>query len=466
MNCPRVIIAGTHSGVGKTTIALGLMAALKRRGSNVQPFKVGPDYIDPTYHNAVTGNISRNLDSCLLSKNTILELFHRKASAADLSVIEGVMGLYDGKGSTGEGSTAQVARILNAPVILVIDAGAMSRSAGAVALGYREFDRKTALKAVILNNVAGKAHYNCLKDSIERNTDVHVLGFVPNEKTLVLPGRHLGLVPVTGKNINNAYYSALADHIEAQLPVDRIIALAASAGDLPAFKKTIFKNVPLKEDVTIAVAKDAAFHFYYEDNLDILKHLGANIVTFSPLTHKRLPENIDGVYIGGGFPELYANKLAKNHSLIKDLRKRAGEGMPLYAECGGLMYLMKRLTDMKKCTFPMAGIFPYSVAMGNKLHSLGYVDVVAVKDSILLPKGRHVRGHIFHWSYLKENIRSSSCSFKLLTGNTNSFFDGLSLNNILCSYVHFHFASNIILAQRYLKACKKHKTLTKKERNN
>jgi cobyrinic acid a,c-diamide synthase len=432
------------------------MAALKGRGFNVQPFKVGPDYIDPTYHTGVTGNISRNLDGWMLSDDVLLELFERKASQADIAVIEGVMGLYDGKGTGEEGSTAHVAKMMRSPVILVVDARSMSRSAGALVLGYKQFDKKTDLKGVILNNLSGKTHYRYLKDSIERTTGIPVLGFLPKDSAIALSGRHLGLVPVAGKKLDTDICRTVAGLIEANVDMDRVIKLCMSAPPLPLFKKTIFARPPAKKKITIAVARDDAFLFYYEDNLDILRHLGAEIVEFSPLRSRKLPENIDGVYIGGGFPELSAKELSVNLSLKADIAIKARTGMPVYAECGGLMYLMKRLTDFNGRSFPMVGIFPYSVVMGDKLQSMGYVDISAVKDTLLCRKGGRIRSHVFHWSFLSEKINASRYAFTLKKNRRFHSYDGLSVNNVLCGYAHLHFGANTGFARNYIRSCEEY----------
>lgn len=425
---PRIILAGTHSGAGKTTITLGITLALKKKGLKVQSFKAGPDYIDPSYYKSC-----RNLDSWLLSKDVVLELFSRQAKKADISIIEGVMGLYDGIGNTEEGSTAKLSKILRSPVILIVDAGTMSRSAGAVVLGYEKFDRKVSIAGVILNNIGSQTHYNSIVDSIGIN--IPVLGFMPREEVLKLPERHLGLIPAGERRLRERYLRRLLNVVEKNININRLIKISQSAPNLPSYKKTVFGDKVKKNLVTIGIARDRAFNFYYEDNLDILRHFGARIVEFSPLADKKLPQGVDGLYIGGGFPEIFASMLAKNISFKKDIYRLARNGLPIYAECGGLMYLMKELEG-----YPMAGVFNGKVKIGNGLQRFGYVEAEALENNILSKKGEKNRGHLFHWSYIK-NISGDDYFVK---------------RNVLASYVHLHFASNTNLAKNFISACKEY----------
>ncbi len=486
-SCPRVILAGTHSGVGKTTITMGLLKALKNRNISVQPYKIGPDYIDSGFHSRIAGRICRNLDSFFLPNDVLLELFSRQAKQVSFSVIEGVMGMYDGlaprftrdsqtgsskwpKANSEIGSTAHAAKILRSPVILIIDAAKMAASAGAVVLGYREFDRNVNIAGCIVNQVAGVSHYRIIKDSIEQKSGVKVLGYLPKNLSFALPERHLGLTPIQEVNTRKMY-AGIAKTVEKFIDIDMVVKIGKGAPALPDFKKTIFiTNVSDKpssfllrgisskqkrsgKKVTIAIARDKSFHFYYQDNLDILEHFGARLRFFSPLNSKTLPGGACGVYIGGGFPEMFAKELASNRALLKELKNRSLQGMPIYAECGGLMYLMKELETLDKKVFSMAGIFPGRIQMGNKLRMFGYYDIKAMRDNIISKRGFTAKGHLFHWSYAIRMPKEALCAFQLRKGG-KTFPDGYMKDNTLVSYVHLHFGSNPAWAKRFVEQCK------------
>ncbi|MDP3791981.1 MAG: cobyrinate a,c-diamide synthase [Candidatus Omnitrophota bacterium] len=457
MNLPRIIIAGTHSGVGKTTLTLGIISALKKRGVNVQAFKAGPDYIDPTYHSEASGKMCGNLDSWLLSKNTIIELFKRRAEDADLSVIEGVMGLYDGLKDTELGSTAHLAKILNCPVILVLDARSLSRSAAATALGYKKFDKNVNIAGIILNNIASINHYNYIKAAIEKKAGISVLGYLPRDANLKLSERHLGLVPLEEKKLQHGFCQKLSKLVEANINLTRLLKIGQQAKSISCAKEVIFKKEPLKSRVRIAIAKDAAFNFYYQDNLDILSHLGADIVAFSPLKDRELPKGVDGLYIGGGFPEIFASGLSKNKSLRWSIYHKAESGLPIYAECGGLMYLVESIMDFKKRIFSMVGVFKCSVSMGDRLHRMGYVNVRVIKDNILGKQGDRSRAHMFHWSRLTDVPKDLPFAYKIIKDKNNVFYDGLIGRNVLASYAHLHFAANREFAKNFIDRCRQFK---------
>lgn len=458
---PRIVLAGTNSGVGKTTLSLGITASLKKRGMVVQPFKTGPDYIDPSYHTQAAGRISRNLDGWMLSKNAIVELFERAACGCDISIIEGVMGLYDGLADTENGSSAELAKILKCPVILILDSRSLSRSAAAVCLGYREFDRKVNIKGVILNNIGSSNHYSYIKSSIEKRTGICVLGYLPKNFDLKLPERHLGLVPAQEKKMRRVFYGKLSNLTDKYIDLDKIIDISRKAPPLVKSKqrgRTIFSSKPVRNKVTIAVALDEAFNFYYQDNLDILAHFGARLIKFSPLHDKKLPKDVSGVYIGGGFPELFCAKLSANKKLIEEINKRVkDDGLPIYAECGGLMYLMESIVDFRKKEFPLAGVFKGKVGMGTKLQALGYVTIETIKDNVLIRKDETMRGHIFHWSYLDKLPKDTIFAYRIKKNGDVVFYDGLIRGNVLASYVHLHFASNIKLAKNFIAVCQKYR---------
>lgn len=450
---PRVVIAGTNSGVGKTTLVLGLILALKKQGLKVQPFKAGPDYIDPSYHTLVSGRPCRNLDTWMLGRDAVLELFQRSARDCDISIVEGVMGLYDGIGNQDDGSSAHLAKMLCSPVILVVDSRSLSRSAAAIVLGFKDFDKTIDLKGVILNNIASQSHYQSVKSAIQKHSGLPVLGFLPKDKSLALGQRHLGLIPTQEKNPRDVFLKKILSLVEKTIDLKALLAIARSAPGLPDFEPRLFIRMVKQNRVNIAIAQDAAFNFYYQDNLDLLSHYGANLIGFSPIKDRRLPSDTHGVYIGGGFPELFAGKLSGNVDLKKDIFQRAKAGMPIYAECAGLMYLMKRIIDLKQKSFSMAGIFNASVKMGKRLAGLGYVNIEVMKNNILSAKAAKTRAHLFHWSYLQGLPEKTSFAYKLKKKNQESMMDGLLKWNVLASYAHLHFAASPKLAKNFIHSC-------------
>ncbi|KFD40465.1 cobyrinic acid a,c-diamide synthase, partial [Peptococcaceae bacterium SCADC1_2_3] len=350
---PRVVIAGVQSGVGKTTIATGLMAAMAEKGYRVQGFKAGPDYIDPGYHTAATGNVSRNLDCWMLPEACLKELFLRAAKGTDLAVIEGVMGLYDGySGRTEAGSTARLAKLLDAPVILVVDANGMARSAAALVLGYKNFDPALNLSGVIFNHVGSEKHYQTLSEAVAEKTGLKTLGYLPKNAALKMPERHLGLLPADEREELTAHLNKLAQAMAEFLNLEEILSVAKSAPPLDYPEQSIFPAGQQKK-VRIAVARDAAFNFYYQDALDLLAAWGAELVYFSPLVDSSLPQNIQGVYLGGGFPEMFLEPLARNYSMVESIRRAHKKNMPIYAECGGLMYLSEGIIDFAGSFYPI-----------------------------------------------------------------------------------------------------------------
>lgn len=453
-----LVIAGTHSGVGKTTVATGIMAVLCRKGYKVQPFKVGPDYIDPSYHSAVCGMPSRNLDTWLLEQTAVAQLFRRAMKNKELAVIEGVMGLFDGfRGEGEEGSTAHVAKLLRLPVVLVVDASAAARSVGAMVLGFKSFDPGLSLAGVILNGIAGERHLEFVKPSLEK-AGVPLLGYIPRRPDLALPERHLGLIPVVEGKVSMDFYDRLAEQIERTINVEHILRLAApidlSAPDIPL----LFPEAPRAAKVAIAVAKDKAFNFYYPDSLDLLEAWGAAIVSFSLLEGRELPSGVGGVYIGGGFPELYARELSENSSMCRSLREAAQRGLPIYAECGGLMYLGESIEDSEGKSYPMAAVFPYRSSMKGSKLTLGYRNVSALDDNPLMSKGESVRGHEFHLSVLQGEPRSSS-AYDVLDQPGRK--EGFRIHNTLASYVHLHLGSKRSLAPSFVDFCAGWKAATK-----
>ncbi len=447
-----IVIAGTHSGVGKTTVAAGIMALLSKRGYKVQPFKVGPDYIDPSYHAAACGIPCRNLDSWLLEADVLFELHHRAMRGKELAVVEGVMGLYDGfRGEGEEGSTAHVAKLLGLPVILVADASASARSIGALVLGFKSFDSELNLAGVILNGIAGEKHLEFVRPSLEE-IGVPLLGYLPKRPELALPERHLGLVPMVEGKVSLEFYDRLADQMDRTIDFERIIALAATAAPTAPEVSLLFPEAPRPPKVAVAVAMDKAFSFYYPDSLELLGAWGAEIVPFSLLEDSELPAEAGGLYIGGGFPELYARELAENRSMRLSVKEAAQKGLPIYAECGGLMYLGEKITDLEGKSYPMAGVFSYSSSMREARLTLGYRNVCSLADNLLMRKGESVRGHEFHLSVL-EGKQSGSPAYEVLDQPGRR--EGFRFKNTVASYIHLHFGSKNSLAPAFVEFCSK-----------
>ena len=445
----RILIAGTHSGAGKTTITAGLLAALRKKGLKVQPYKVGPDYIDTGYHAVAAGRMSYNLDFWMMPQPNIIQLFKHGMEGIDFGVIEGVMGLYDGVGSTPEGSTAEIAKLLNAPVLLVVDAGGMSTSAAAQVLGYKTFDRDIRLAGVIINNVGSEHHYKLVKEAIQSYTGVPVLGFLPKDKSVELPSRHLGLLPAEEMERHAEIIDKAAALVQEWIDLDQVIALGGSAGPLPPVSPLAFER---GRPVTIAVARDESFSFYYRSTLEILTALGAELCYFSPMKDVSLPENIDGLYLGGGFPEVFAGKLSANRSLLEDINRKLGAGLHCYAECGGFMYLTESITGKNGEMNPMAGFFDGHTIMTDRLQRFGYVDIEFTADNVLGKAGQSARGHEFHHSL----VEGVTCPTTYLI---KSAFSGLHWpcgylrSNTLAAYAHIDFWGYPDLARHFLDTC-------------
>jgi cobyrinic acid a,c-diamide synthase len=433
----RLVVAGTHSGVGKTTVALALMAALRRRGLTVQPFKVGPDFIDPGHHTAVCGRPSRNLDTWMLTDDTVRTLFARAAADADVSVIEGVMGLFDGRSATdSRGSTAHLAKLLDAPVLLVIDAAAMAASAAALVKGFAEFDPAVRVVAVVCNRVAGARHYEHAAPAIRKYTSVEPVGWLPRRAEWQIPERHLGLITHGDLGEGTLDAAELAAGLEATVDVNLLLERSRC---VPIPCPPLAASQPPRQRV--AVARDAAFCFYYEDNLDLLRAAGAEIVPFSPLNDPELPSDIGLVYLGGGYPELHAARLAANGSMKESLRSYHRGGGAIYAECGGLMYCGRELVDVEGRAFPMLDLLPARTRMQRRLAALGYATWRASTNTLLGPAGTEVRGHEFHYSRL-EPLGTLEPAALLCREGEEPRPDGFVAGRLLAGYAHLHFASN------------------------
>jgi cobyrinic acid a,c-diamide synthase len=448
---PRlVVIAGAASGVGKTTVTLGLLEAFRRRGLTVQAFKVGPDFIDPGFHELVTGRPSYNLDGWMCGERHVKETVARRAADADLAIVEGVMGCFDGLDGTGdEGSTAQVAKWLLAPVVLVLDVGAQARSAAAVALGFERFDAELDLVGVIANRVAGDAHAQWVREAIAKSCRAAPLGAIPRDETLTLPERHLGLVTAGEGTLTTEGRRRLAEVVERSVDLD---ALLERASPLRAVAPDTAPPAASPRRARIGVARDAAFCFYYRDNLALLEATGAELVFWSPLTDRALPR-VDGLYFGGGYPEVHAGALAANTSVRGAVRGFADVGGPIYAECGGLMYLADALEDLEGVRHTMVGVLPTIVRMRPQRLSLGYTEVTLTADAPLGAVGSVARGHEFHYSSIDPLPDTIARVYRLRRRDGEARAEGYLVGRALMSYVHLHFASNPELAGRFVTAC-------------
>ncbi|MCC0176364.1 cobyrinate a,c-diamide synthase [Waterburya agarophytonicola K14] len=455
-----LIIAGDRSGVGKTTITLAILTFLANRGKRVQSFKVGPDYIDPMFHSLVTRVPCRNLDPVLTSPQYIQNCFQRHAYNAEWVVIEGVMGLFDGisnleptKTLNDYGSTAHIARILNLPVVLVLDCSRMSTSIAAIAYGYASLDPKVKIAGVILNKVASDRHLELLSTALD-TIEMPILGVLRRNAQVTIPDRHLGLIP-SGELPNIKHiFSQLADLAQTSFNWDKIFPLISTpsiSNSLLPTPRTLFPKVK------IAVAKDAAFNFYYQDNLDILTQLGAELINWSPMNDENIPDGIQGLYFGGGFPEVFASQLAENKNVLQQLRTIILGGIPTYAECGGLMYLCQQLIDLARRRRSMVGIIPTTVVMEAKL-TLGYRKAIALQDSPLISPGQTITGHEFHRSQLKTLPVKPQWQLQSFHKSSPQLTEGWQINRVHASYLHLHWGEAQHLAQRFLNNCQNYQT--------
>ncbi|HCW3281367.1 TPA: cobyrinate a,c-diamide synthase [Listeria monocytogenes] len=438
----KILIAAASSGTGKTTVTLGIMHALKKRGLRVQPFKVGPDYIDTNYHQAITGVASINLDSFLIDDDAMLAaLFEKHGQSADISVIEGVMGLFDGLGiDRDNSSTSFIAKCTKTPVILVVDGKAISTSAAAIVDGFNRFDPELTIAGVIINRVASENHFSLIKGAIERYTDVPVLGCLPKNAAVALPERHLGLVPKEEMTELETKWELLGDLIVEHVDLDRLLAISKTGAKLNVHPPEI--QVPDFSGVRVAYALDAAFHFYYQDNLDFIRSTGATLIPFSPLEEREVPD-ADFIYIGGGFPEIFAERLAKNKSMRESILAAHEQGKPIYAECGGLMYLGSSL-EMEAESYEMVGVFDGVSKMTTRLRKFGYCIAEPLEDTLLGKKGTAIRGHEFHHSVFETNEPTRMKLTKKRDGEiVKEWHGGYQKGNTFASYLHIHFYQNL-----------------------
>ncbi|MEK6777126.1 MAG: cobyrinate a,c-diamide synthase [bacterium] len=442
----RFVIAGVSSGAGKTMVSLGLMAAFREDGLSVQPFKTGPDFIDPLFHTKICGRSSRNLDGWLMGREAVLSSFQRASGGADICVVEGVMGLFDGYDSRSEaGSTAEIAKWLHAPVILVVDARSMARSAGALVRGFETFDPALNVAGVIFNRVGSERHLKWLTQAVEDHCGARCLGGLFLDADLTLPERHLGLSTDQVGRIDEAWIQRLARCVRQGIDLSGLLDLA-EAGPLQPYSDP--PGTPhVGKGVRIGVAMDEAFCFYYEDNLDLLRDMGAELIFFSPLHDLHLPGNVDGLYLGGGYPEVYAEHLSQNQSLLMEVREAAESGLPIYAECGGMIFLSRGIYDTGGDLYPMAGVFPFETEMLTRRQALGYVTVTVEEENLLGVPGDVIRGHEFHYSRIREMGGAVRCTTSVQKrAGEEKQPEGFMVKNTFGSYVHIHFGTQKNLA--------------------
>jgi cobyrinic acid a,c-diamide synthase len=447
-NIPRIVVAATQSGGGKTTLVTGLLAALHAKGLTVQSFKVGPDYIDLGYHRMASGRAGHNLDTWLVPESRLTEIFARECAGADVAVIEGVMGLYDG-GRKGISSTASIAKALDAPVLLVIDAKSVGASAAATALGFRVYDEDVRLAGVLINRLGSETHEEMIRTAMA-DIDMPVFGALRRNTALALPERHLGLTPVE-ENEAAETVRAIGAQVEARLDIARILELARSAPPL-AYVPEVHRDVTAS--CRIGIARDDAFSFYYAASLAELEGCGAQLVPFSPLHDAEIPD-VDGLIIGGGFPEMFAAQLAANTSMRASIRTAAERGMPIYAECGGYMYLMSHLVDFAGTSHEMAGVFPGTARMTEKLQMVGYVDAVQAMDTVFGAAGLPLHGHEFHFSVEEADVGETARPFIFTKMRNGAQYPaGRIVQRTLGSYLHLHFAGCPAVAASFVEACR------------
>ena len=433
MIIPRLVISGSTSGVGKTSITSAIIYGLKKRGYTIQPFKVGPDYIDPSYLSSISNNETKNLDVWLMGKNELVKTFV-KSSSSDISIIEGVMGYYDGfGGKTNYASTHHVATLLQAPVILILDASKTSRSIAATALGFTKFHKKSRISGIILNKIGSKKHDTLCRHALE-NLNIPIIGSIPKISNNTLESRHLGLIPVTEQKQLQKKIKQVSKEIADYLDFEKIVEICKNVERLPKIKPQKFKKV----QTSIAIALDSSFNFYYHDNIEALRREGAKIKFFSPLSDKKIP-NCDCIYIGGGFPEILGKKLSQNNTMKKSIKQAAENGTPIYAECGGLMYLTKSIKNQNQ-KYKMVGLFDAETEMTRKM-TLNYTDG-RITSNCLISSPRNFHAHEFHYSRITNIPKDAKFLYDLNIGEgISSNKDGISEYNVVASYCHLYFDS-------------------------
>ncbi|MDA8162480.1 MAG: cobyrinate a,c-diamide synthase [Desulfobacteraceae bacterium] len=437
------LIAGTHSGSGKTIVTMGVMAALVNMGLKVQPFKCGPDFIDPTLHRLITGRTSRNLDLWMCGDAFVAYTFSTHAAKADVAVVEGVMGLFDG----GTSSSASLAKSLGLPVILVIDVRSCAETVAAVVKGFEAFD-PGLVQGVIFNRVGSRRHLELLKDSVTRHCATQIVGYLPRDIDFEMPSRHLGLFMGDEAPIDKNAIKKLKNTVSECIDIKKLLCLEAAPRQLETAKPEGVKALS-RQKMGLGVARDEAFCFYYEDNLDIFRKMGAEIIEFSPLHDASLPDGLNAIYLGGGYPELYAEKLSLNHGMLSSIKDWSSRGGFIYAECGGFMYLTEGIETTDKKFYPMAGVYPVRASMKGRLSALGYKEIYLAGETFFGRTGTVLKGHEFHYSVIGEMPSSVKRVFKLADGGR----EGHLIKNTLGTYVHIHFGETPWAVRNFTKSC-------------
>ena len=442
-NVPRLIIGAPQGRSGKTTFTLGLLRAFARQGIIVQPFKKGPDYIDASWHTAAAGNTCRNLDSFFMGKQEICSSVSQQSFGKAITIIEGAMGLYDGLDLQGSSSTAEIAKVTRTPVLLVVDVTRMTRSIAAMVMGYQHFDPEVHIVGVVLNKVARARHEKMAREAIEEFCKIPVVGAIPKDVNLTIPDRHLGLVTNVEMHETNKLIEYLADIICEHVDIDQVLNLAQRAPRLPQYEDIAGQNIKypkITKSTTpkIGVIKDASFSFYYPENLEALRNMGANIVPINALVDSQLPEDLDALYIGGGFPEVFAAELEENRTLRMEIRRAGENGLPIYAECGGLMYLGRSIITPSQ-NFEMVGLLPLDTQMESKPQGHGYTIMEANSDQNWFDEKSVIKGHEFHNSRVINLAPYVKFGLKVKRGyGIDGQHDGICYKNVFASYNHIH----------------------------
>ncbi|NOZ83059.1 MAG: hydrogenobyrinic acid a,c-diamide synthase (glutamine-hydrolyzing) [Euryarchaeota archaeon] len=457
MDVPRIVISGTSSRAGKTVISLGIMRALRNLGYEVQPFKVGPDFIDPSYHHFAAGRKSRNLDSYMMPPEAIRECVARCSRGADIAVIEGTMGLYDSHDAVdAKGSTAEVSRIIASPVVLVANVERISRTAAAFVLGYKLFEPEVMLAGVVLNRVGNPRHAYKARTAVERLAGMRVFGTVPRDESMFIKERHLGLVPAYEREALEVQLERLAEIVSRHIDLEALVEVAEAAPELGDVEpSSLFAR--REPRVRIAVAMDRAFTFYYQDNLEALECAGAQLLPVDMTRDSRLPAGAEALYIGGGFPEVMAEELERNRSLREEVHTALEEGMPCYAECGGLMYLGRSIVTRDGGEYEMAGYLPFRTVMHRRFQALGYVRCRARVGTPISQPGDELVGHEFHYSEVVPERRLSFAYSVERGKGVDGRHDGILQGNTLASYLHVHVLSHPDMPANFVHTIEKFK---------
>ena len=446
-----IYIAAAHKSSGKTIVSIGLSAALKEQSLNVKTFKKGPDYIDPIWLSKSSGSACYNLDFYNMSHDEIKELYVKHASSRDLVIVEGNKGLYDGLSLTGGDANADLAKLLDIPVVLVIDATGITRGIAPLLIGYEAFDEKVKIAGVIFNKVAGERHELKLTQAIEHYTDIPVLGSIRRSNELIIEERHLGLIPANEKSKPQKYIDKVAKQIKEQVDIDSLLRLKQT--------EINYNNSHIltpRKDIKVAIARDSAFGFYYQDDIDAFNNLGVEVVYFDTMKDTKLPK-VDGLFIGGGFPEMHLNELSSNKSMLTDIRNKVNQGMPTYAECGGLMYLSNKIT-YKNNTYPMAGLVDADTVISNRPVGRGYVKLESQANHPWGNTSDCIYAHEFHYSKLENISPSTSYAYKVLRGfGVDNSNDGIILHNLLASYSHLRNVNGNLWVNQFVNFIKSKK---------